>query len=164
MSEYEVIDSLCKKHGIPITRLESELGFGRGSLGKLKKGGSTSAKRLEQIANYFGEDVSIFYNSGTSEVSIRLDDETVNSDTDAFVTYIENIGWKIKKEDGLNNDSCKYRITVGDLSFNMSEGEFLSIENYVRNTCVDRLLAYASKLLEYQHTTSVEQSEERDDA
>lgn len=50
---YEKIERLCKEHGIAITKLESELGFGRGSIGKLKKGGSCSADRLAKIADYF---------------------------------------------------------------------------------------------------------------
>ena len=48
MSTYEVIKQLCDEHGIALTALEKELGFGRGSLGKLKSGG-TSAKRLQKI-------------------------------------------------------------------------------------------------------------------
>lgn len=43
MSTYEIIKKLCSEHGIALTALEKELGFGRGSLGKLKNGG-TSAK------------------------------------------------------------------------------------------------------------------------
>ena len=52
MSTYEIIKKLCSEHGIALTALEKELGFGRGSLGKLKNGG-TSAKRLQQVADYF---------------------------------------------------------------------------------------------------------------
>lgn len=37
MSTYEIIKKLCSEHGIALTALEKELGFGRGSLGKLKK-------------------------------------------------------------------------------------------------------------------------------
>lgn len=54
MSTYDRIASLCKEKGISVTGLEAELGFGRGSLGKMKKGGSTSVARLQKIADYFG--------------------------------------------------------------------------------------------------------------
>lgn len=54
MSTYDRIADLCKKKGISVTGLEAELGFGRGSLGKMKKGGSTSVARLQKIADYFG--------------------------------------------------------------------------------------------------------------
>lgn len=38
MSVYEKVLELCKGYGIPQTVLEKELGFGRGSIGKLRKG------------------------------------------------------------------------------------------------------------------------------
>lgn len=53
MSVYNTIASLCKTAGIAITALEKELGFGRGSIGKLKNGGSMSSARLQKIAEYF---------------------------------------------------------------------------------------------------------------
>lgn len=54
MTTYEKIKALCKSKGIAITAMEKELGFGRGSIGKMKNGkqGSTSADRLQKIANY----------------------------------------------------------------------------------------------------------------
>ena len=36
MSTYETIKTLCKERGIAVTALEKELGFGRGSIGKLR--------------------------------------------------------------------------------------------------------------------------------
>lgn len=78
MSTYEIIKKLCSEHGIALTALEKELGFGRGSLGKLKNG-ETSAKRLQQVADYFG--VSINYlisgenNSSTAEAQLNQRDE-----------------------------------------------------------------------------------------
>ena len=78
MSTYEVIKKLCTEHGIALTALEKELGFGRGSLGKLKSGG-TSAKRLQKVADYFG--VSINYlmtgedNAINNDVELNLEDE-----------------------------------------------------------------------------------------
>ena len=52
MSTYETIKDLCKQHSIAVTALEKELGFGRGSIGKLRNG-QTSAERLQKIADYF---------------------------------------------------------------------------------------------------------------
>lgn len=52
MSTYEKVLELCKNRGIAQTALEKELGFGRGSIGKLRKG-NTSADRLQKIADYF---------------------------------------------------------------------------------------------------------------
>lgn len=59
MGLYERILLLCKSKGIAVTRLESDLKFGRGSLGKLKGGKTTSGERLQKIADYFG--VSVDY-------------------------------------------------------------------------------------------------------
>lgn len=58
MTTYEIIKQLCEMKGIAVTALEKELGFGRGSIGKLRNGG-TSAERLQKIADYFG--VTTYY-------------------------------------------------------------------------------------------------------
>lgn len=50
MATYDRIAELCKRRGISITALENELGFGRGSIGKLKKGITMSSERLNKIA------------------------------------------------------------------------------------------------------------------
>lgn len=39
MTTYDIISDLCKQHGIAITALEKELGFGRGYIGKFKTRG-----------------------------------------------------------------------------------------------------------------------------
>lgn len=70
MSTYEIIQKLCKEHGIALTALEKELGFGRGSLGKLKNGG-TSAARLQKIADYFGVSINYLI-SGEDKKEIQL--------------------------------------------------------------------------------------------
>ena len=51
MTTYDRINELCKERGISITALEEELGFGRGSIGKLKKGTTMSSTRLQKIAD-----------------------------------------------------------------------------------------------------------------
>lgn len=54
MSVYDEIARLCLERGIAVTALERELGFGRGSIGKLKKGATMGAERLQKVADYFG--------------------------------------------------------------------------------------------------------------
>lgn len=55
MTTYDIISDLCKQHGIAITALEKELGFGRGYIGKFKTRGAgptvnvCSATVLEMI-------------------------------------------------------------------------------------------------------------------
>lgn len=64
MTTYDRIIELCKEHGVKQTVLEKELGFGRGSIGKMKQYG-TSYDRLKKIADYFNVPVS--YLSGEND-------------------------------------------------------------------------------------------------
>ncbi len=77
MELYERIAFLCKKNNIAITRLESELGFGRGSIGKMKGGKTTSVDRLQKIADFFG--VSINYllseNPDTADAPVQKNEQ-----------------------------------------------------------------------------------------
>ncbi len=57
MTTYDVISELCKKRNLAITALERELGFGRGSIGKLRTGNtktkkSTHLKSIKRIDTY----------------------------------------------------------------------------------------------------------------
>lgn len=89
MSTYERIKELCNKKGIAQTALEKELGFGRGSIGKLRNG-NTTVERLQKIADYFGVTVDYLTTgkeSDESESSILIesnapyyiDDETAKT-------------------------------------------------------------------------------------
>ena len=57
MTTYDIISELCKKRNLAVTALERELGFGRGSIGKLRTG-NTTLERLQKIADYFGVSVN----------------------------------------------------------------------------------------------------------
>lgn len=76
MATYEIIKDLCNRKGIAVTVLEKELGFGRGSIGKLKNGGSTTMKRLEMIADYFGVDVDYFSEGKKENKEYYINPET----------------------------------------------------------------------------------------
>lgn len=54
MKAYEVIKSLCDSRGIPVTVLEAQLGFSRGSIGKMKNAQDAKSDRIKIIADYFG--------------------------------------------------------------------------------------------------------------
>ena len=55
MTLYDRIHELCLEQDIPMTVLEAKLGFGNGSICKLKTSGSfPNADRLQKIAAYFG--------------------------------------------------------------------------------------------------------------
>lgn len=68
MSTYETIKNLCKQHSIAVTALEKELGFGRGSIGKLRNG-QTSAERLQKIADYFNVSVNSLIDSEEKRIN-----------------------------------------------------------------------------------------------
>ena len=50
---YERIKELSKRDGVSITKVEHDLGFGRGSLSKIDKH-KPNAEKLQKIADYFG--------------------------------------------------------------------------------------------------------------
>ncbi len=58
MNSVERVKNLCKERGIPVSRLEKELGFANGYISQLRKGVFPS-NRLVEIAEYFG--VSVDY-------------------------------------------------------------------------------------------------------
>ena len=65
MNSVERVKNLCKERGIPVSRLEKELGFANGYINQLRKGVFPS-NRLVEIAEYFGVSVDYLV-SGTEE-------------------------------------------------------------------------------------------------
>ena len=83
MTTYDTICKLCEQKGIAVTALESALGFGRGSIGKLKTGGDITATRLKLIARYF--DVSVDYlMNGESKQPEQIQKDIGNDLNDAI--------------------------------------------------------------------------------
>lgn len=98
MSTYERIKELCEKKGIAQTALEKELGFGRGSIGKLRNG-NTTAERLQKIADYFG--VSVPYLTTGKEESKENGTEFTPRDERDIARDLENLITKLRNgEDG----------------------------------------------------------------
>jgi transcriptional regulator with XRE-family HTH domain len=62
MDCYDRIKELCDKNGIAVTALETQLGFGRGSIGKMRTAKSVSADRVKKIADYFGVPIDYLVN------------------------------------------------------------------------------------------------------
>ena len=65
MNSVERVKNLCKERGIPVSRLEKELGFANGYISQLRKGVFPS-NRLVEIAEYFGVSIDYLVN-GTEE-------------------------------------------------------------------------------------------------
>lgn len=53
MTSVDRVKTICKTRGIPISKLERELGFANGYIGQLKKG-TMPAERLAAISEYLG--------------------------------------------------------------------------------------------------------------
>lgn len=70
MGTYDRVKKLCDERGIAVTRLEKELGFGRGAIGKMRKS-KPSGERLQKIADFFGVPVDFLYKEPyTSEAPV----------------------------------------------------------------------------------------------
>lgn len=100
MTTYDVISELCKNRNLAITALERELGFGRGSIGKLRTG-NTTLERLQKIADYFGVTVNYLTtgqeDSSPKEKSSELtarDNRDIAKDLDSIMAKLSN------REDG----------------------------------------------------------------
>lgn len=50
---FDNISRLCKERGISVARLERELGFGNGIIGKWANS-SPTVEKLKKVADYFG--------------------------------------------------------------------------------------------------------------
>lgn len=66
MGAYDNVVKLCKEKGIAQTALERELGFARGSIGKMKTSQMTHA-RLQKIADYFGVSIDFILTGQVKE-------------------------------------------------------------------------------------------------
>ena len=84
MSTYETIKKLCKERGIAVTALEKELGFGRGSIGKLRNS-QTSAERLQKIADYFNVTVDYLVNGPDVSSLTPKDNRDIAKDLDSIM-------------------------------------------------------------------------------
>ena len=68
---YTRITNLCADNGIPITKLESDLGFSNALIKKWRKTSSPSIDKVIKIATYFN--VSVDYLVGLSNVTVSAD-------------------------------------------------------------------------------------------
>lgn len=71
MNIKERIKDLCKKKGITVNKLETELGFGTGYISKLDKS-TPNAKKIQTIADYFNVSVDYLMNGKDLQFSIEM--------------------------------------------------------------------------------------------
>ena len=96
MTTYDIIAGLCKKQNLAVTALERELGFGRGSNGKLRNG-KTTFDRLQKIANYF--DVPVEYLLDVEDFSSTENPLTSKDERDITKT-VNELMEKLDSNDG----------------------------------------------------------------
>ena len=103
MTTYDVISELCKKRNLAITALERELGFGRGSIGKLRTG-NTTLERLQKIADYFGVSVNYLTTGKEPETQIVTDKSSLTKRDSKQIEAILSDTEALLKQDGLMFD------------------------------------------------------------
>lgn len=101
MTTYDVISELCKKRNLAITALERELGFGRGSIGKLRTG-NTTLERLQKIADYFGVSVNYLTTGKEPETQIVTDKSSLTKRDSKQIEAILSDTEALLKQDGLD--------------------------------------------------------------
>ena len=60
---YEKISGLCAERGITVSRLESELGLGNGTIGKWRTSTPT-LQNIKRVADYFGVPIDSLAENG----------------------------------------------------------------------------------------------------
>ncbi len=99
MNSVERVKNLCKERGIPVSRLEKELGFANGYINQLRKGVFPS-NRLVEIAEYFGVslDEMVFGRTDKEEIllselnSAKKEEEDIKSHDYGFLKNIIGMG------------------------------------------------------------------------
>lgn len=94
MNSVEKVKQLCKEKGIPISRLEKNLGFANGYIGQLKKGVFPD-DRLKKIADYFGVSVEYLMTGQEPEPTknptlTARDERDIKRDVDSIMAKIES--------------------------------------------------------------------------
>lgn len=79
---YQRIKELCKRKGISITKLESELGFGNSSIKKWGRISSPSVDKIIKVASYF--DVSVDYLLGRTDIEGSISEVIGDEDIISF--------------------------------------------------------------------------------
>ncbi|EAG4505975.1 XRE family transcriptional regulator [Listeria monocytogenes] len=83
MTAFDRVKELCKKHGIAVSKLEYDIGFGKNSIYSWKQNNPSSDK-LKKVADYFN--VSTDYLLGRTD-NIQIINEENQESNDEFITF-----------------------------------------------------------------------------
>ena len=78
MSRLEILKELCKEKGISINKLEQELDFSQGSLGKIDTN-VPKADKLYALAKYFDVPMEYFFETESAKRGARKLEESISS-------------------------------------------------------------------------------------
>lgn len=149
---YENFEALCEMNAVKPSQVSKATGISTATLSSWKGGKYTpKADKLQKIADFFGVSLDVI----RGEADIRLDSETARSDMDAFATYLSSLGWDAFAKNGV------YILSNGQLSLNVSEDDYRSLEFKVRNEAVNGILGFVqSYLLKAAHEGAPDMSGE----
>lgn len=149
---YEIFRQLLQERGVSAYRVAQETGIAQSVFSAWKNGVSKpKSDKMQKIADYFGVSIGYLYGDADN----RLDEETARSDMDAFAVYLSSLGWDTSAKNGV------YILSNGQLSLNVSEDDYRSLEFKVRNEAVNGILGFVqSYLLKAAHEGSPDMSGE----
>ena len=110
MNAVERVKSICKERKIPISKLESDLGFSNGYISSLKKGVFPD-DRIRKIANYFN--VSVDYLMTGKEPEEDFSDESAH--LIAQIRKDTELSDALKKYFGLSDAKKKHVVELINL-------------------------------------------------
>lgn len=91
---YDRIKKLCSRRNTTITKLESDLGFSKGSIKKWGKTSSPSIDKVVKVATYFN--VSVDYLAGMSEIACSMTDVLNDKDIISIQKAMQKMSAKDK--------------------------------------------------------------------
>ena len=92
---YKRIKLLCAKRGITISKLETDLNFGNGSIKKWEKTSSPSINKIIKLASYFN--VSADYLLGQTDIELSMSEIIGDEDIISFQRAREKMSDADKK-------------------------------------------------------------------
>ena len=105
---YKRITNLCADNGIPIAKLETDLGFSNALIKKWKRTSSPSIDKVIKIADYFK--VSVDYLVGLSNISVPADKLLMDEDLVLFQ----------KAKEQMNQQNQEHMMQIIRAGFNMA--------------------------------------------
>ena len=134
MTTYETIKGLCDEKKIAVTALEKELGFGRGSIGKLRNS-NTSAERLQKIADYFNVTVDYLIGSENSSLDGKnaltaIDEKDIKIDLDNIMEKISSGADGPASYDGEELSPESLELFRGELEIALKRLKLINKEKY----------------------------------